>query len=476
MLRADGRPSGRRSPVALAAALGVVLLLALPFVVGVAGPVAAAPTTVAGGEVTWGVKASFRSYVTGPVGQGTIEVSGGATSGADGAVTFPGATGSVDLVGPTLDVAVGGGVRFVAHDGALDLRIADLRVVGTGATGTLLADVVSRDLATGVDSSFPDVALADLDLAAVTPVVVDGTTTWSGVPASLTTAGAAAFADFYPAGTSLDPLTVVTHETPPPTTSSPPTTGPPTTGPPATAPATTAPPTTVEPWGVATATGVDGQRLTVEPAHDLDPAGERVTVVGEGYDPAVGVYVAFCVDRGPGVPPSPCLGGADLSGESESAAWISDDPPPYGVGLAQPYGPGGTFEVELVVAARAVDDDGLTVADCLDGTTRCVVATRADHTAAANRRADVAVPVTFAGQAGAPPAPTTSVAAGAIPTLATLAPVASTAAASTAAGAAQLPATGASLGTLVAGLALLGGGVGLVAASRALARRDATLG
>ena len=124
-----------------------------------------------------------------------------------------------------------------------------------------------------------------------------------------------------------------------------------------------------------------------------------MTVTGEGYDPAVGIYLAFCVDQGPGVPASPCLGGVDLEGASGASAWISNNPPPYGVGIAQPFGPGGTFSFDLAIAARDTDEDGNVIVDCLDGVTSCVVATRADHTDAGNRAADVSVPVYFQGQA-----------------------------------------------------------------------------
>lgn len=153
--------------------------------------------------------------------------------------------------------------------------------------------------------------------------------------------------------------------------------------------------------------GAKGQTLTVTPAVDLDPAGATVRVSGTGYDPAVGVYVALCVDQGPGAAPSPCVGGADLEGGAGSSAWISSNPPPYGQGLATPFAPGGTFDVDLRLVAR---DEFV---DCLSGAVRCVVATRADHTASTNRSADVKVPVAFAGQdLSAPPttvpAPTTT--------------------------------------------------------------------
>jgi hypothetical protein len=142
---------------------------------------------------------------------------------------------------------------------------------------------------------------------------------------------------------------------------------------------------------------VNGQRLTVTPSDGLDPDGASVRVTGSGYDTSLGVYVALCVDQGPTAAPSPCVGGVDLEGSGSSSAWISSTPPPYAVDLATPYGPGGTFDVTLNVTAS---DEFV---DCLAEGTRCVIATRADHTASADRSADVRVPVSFRGQAPAPP-------------------------------------------------------------------------
>ncbi|MCB1250282.1 MAG: hypothetical protein KDB36_12775, partial [Acidimicrobiales bacterium] len=139
--------------------------------------------------------------------------------------------------------------------------------------------------------------------------------------------------------------------------------------------------------GTTSVSGPTGQTLTVTPVDDLDPTGATVTVTGSGYDTSFGIYVALCVDNGPGVAPSPCVGGIDPSGGG--MAWVSSNPPPYGVGLAIPYGTGGTFSVDLTLAA----DDGTT--DCADGATTCAVVTRADHVSPTNRAADVRVPITW---------------------------------------------------------------------------------
>jgi hypothetical protein len=130
----------------------------------------------------------------------------------------------------------------------------------------------------------------------------------------------------------------------------------------------------------------------VTPARDLDPAGQVVQVTGQGYDTAKGIYVAFCVVPPPGQLPSPCGGGAG-PGAQGAARWITSNPPPYGEGLAQPYGPGGSFSTTLVVSPT------IGTVDCR--TTACAVVTRNDHTRTADRSQDLLVPVTFA--AGPPP-------------------------------------------------------------------------
>ncbi|MEU9338485.1 immunoglobulin I-set domain protein [Streptomyces sp. NPDC048290] len=145
-----------------------------------------------------------------------------------------------------------------------------------------------------------------------------------------------------------------------------------------------------KPSGTRTGTGPEGQKLTVTPVNHLALEDQKLTVTGSGYDTDKGIYAALCVDNGPGELPSPCVGGVDMTGTSHSSAWISSHPPDYGEDLAIPYGDGGTFEVELTVAAK----DEFT--DCFKVT--CVLATRADHTLSGDRTQDVKVPVAFTGQ------------------------------------------------------------------------------
>ncbi|MFD4592552.1 hypothetical protein [Streptomyces rubiginosohelvolus] len=139
-----------------------------------------------------------------------------------------------------------------------------------------------------------------------------------------------------------------------------------------------------------TATGPQGQKLTVSATTGLDPAEQKVRVQGEGYGLTTGIYVALCKDNGDNRVPSPCLGGADMSGGSKTSQWIVPPGDPYEGDLAQAFGPGGTFDVEIEIARKG---DGL---DCAE--VACSVVTRADHRAAGDRTQDVRIPVVFAGQ------------------------------------------------------------------------------
>ncbi|MEU4026010.1 hypothetical protein [Streptomyces anulatus] len=139
-----------------------------------------------------------------------------------------------------------------------------------------------------------------------------------------------------------------------------------------------------------TATGPQGQKLTVSATTGLDPAGEKVRVTGEGYGLKAGIYVALCKDNGDNRAPSPCLGGADMSGGSKTSQWIVPPGDPYEGDLARAFGPGGTFDVEIEIAAKG---DGL---DCAE--VACSLVTRADHRAGGDRTQDVRIPVAFAGQ------------------------------------------------------------------------------
>ncbi|AQA11502.1 HtaA domain-containing protein [Streptomyces malaysiensis] len=166
----------------------------------------AAPGVV-DGNLDWGVKKSFRDYVTGPIAKGKITLTGGAADHGDG-YRFPHGEGAYDAGEGSLDAAFDGAVRFTGHEGALDLKFSDLSIEVEGAKGALLADVSSKDRETGEVTDSEDVKVADLATGSALPEPEDGVITLTDVPAALTADGAKAFGGFYAAGDALDPVTV----------------------------------------------------------------------------------------------------------------------------------------------------------------------------------------------------------------------------------------------------------------------------
>ncbi|QTH59507.1 HtaA domain-containing protein [Corynebacterium hindlerae] len=150
-------------------------------------------------SLSWGVKESFRSYISGNIAKGSWETNGTTYSG--GNFVWNGNAGAV--TGNNGVIQYTGAVRFTGHDGVLDLNIADPEVQFDGNSGTLFANVRSSDM-DGNSRDFGRVALATLS----TQPTGTGDSLNLTATTALTSEGAKAFADFYPAGIELDPITV----------------------------------------------------------------------------------------------------------------------------------------------------------------------------------------------------------------------------------------------------------------------------
>ncbi|MFL9682751.1 HtaA domain-containing protein [Streptomyces sp. KL110A] len=147
--------------------------------------------------VDWGVRRTFREYVTGAIAQGKWTLADGAQDG--GALfRFPSGTGRYDPAAGTLDAAFAGSVRFTGSH--LDLTLARVTVTVTGGTGTLAADVTS---AGKTERAVPLVTFAAGRLAPV-----NGLAAVTEAPAELTEGGARAFGGMYRAGTAMDPVSL----------------------------------------------------------------------------------------------------------------------------------------------------------------------------------------------------------------------------------------------------------------------------
>ncbi len=154
------------------------------------------PSTAPAGSLQWGVKASYRDYITGPIAHGAISVSGDAT-GSGGVYRFPqsGASGYNPASG-TGSTAYRGAVRFSGHDGLLDVTISNPAVNVTGPNTAILSATVS---------GFGRIDLGVISLSSASKTVVGGAVIYGNAPVTLTAAGVPVF-ERYAAGESLDPV------------------------------------------------------------------------------------------------------------------------------------------------------------------------------------------------------------------------------------------------------------------------------
>ncbi|MGW2825543.1 HtaA domain-containing protein [Streptomyces sp. NPDC001443] len=148
------------------------------------------------GAVDWGVRRTYREYVTGGIANGRWTLSGGAR---DGGALFRFPAGEGTYREGALTARFAGAVRFTGDHG-LDLELSGLRAVVEHGVGTLYADVAGPDL---TRKKVPLVTFAakglkdDHGLVALTEA-----------PAKLTADGAKAFGGMYPAGTAMDPVSL----------------------------------------------------------------------------------------------------------------------------------------------------------------------------------------------------------------------------------------------------------------------------
>ncbi|MFD5224702.1 HtaA domain-containing protein [Microbacterium sp. NPDC058342] len=188
------------SAVALTLPLGVVT-----------APAATATVTqgcaVESGSLTWGVKESFRSYISGSIAKGSWEATDGAAY-ATPSFTFTGASGELDPATGAGTISFPGAIHFTGHGGVLDMTLAAPQIeIAPDGTALLHLDVRSTDTsgAPSVDEKQAEVG----ELQA--PIAVDttaGTAVVEAAPVVLTDAGAPAFGGFYEAGEALDPVTM----------------------------------------------------------------------------------------------------------------------------------------------------------------------------------------------------------------------------------------------------------------------------
>ncbi|SDT72846.1 Htaa protein [Streptomyces sp. TLI_053] len=213
--QATPTPTAPASPTAVASPSASAPAVPVPSTTAPTAPASpAAPTTpaatpateFANGALDWGVRRTFRDYVTGTVAQGRWELSGGAADGGAFYRWTP-AKGSYDQATGALTAAFTGSVRFTGLKSGdaygLDLTLANTAVTVADGKGVLRADVAGRTPDGGTQQ------LTGVELGTFDPA---GLSTEGGLlkavelPLTLTEAGGKAFGGLYPAGTAMDPL------------------------------------------------------------------------------------------------------------------------------------------------------------------------------------------------------------------------------------------------------------------------------
>ncbi|MFI1207889.1 HtaA domain-containing protein [Streptomyces sp. NPDC020802] len=129
--------ANRRRPIALAAACATAVTLGATAIAATSASAAEVP--LKGYELTWGIKQSYRSYVTGMAG-GSFTPEGGATQAKDnGAFTFVNGTGSYDSEAHTVALGFEGSLKIVSKPHGFELALSDVRFDSKAARVT--ADV-----------------------------------------------------------------------------------------------------------------------------------------------------------------------------------------------------------------------------------------------------------------------------------------------------------------------------------------------
>lgn len=161
--------------------------------------------SVSAATLSWGVKSSFRTYISGGIANGGWTLSGVGYNA--GSFTWSGGSGSFN---PDLNMGVvsyPGSVSFSGHDGVLNMTLSQVRIqVNSSSSAALIANVTSSDMS-GVASTHNGIAFATISLAGASNG--DSSYSVSGASTTLTAAGAQAFAGFYEAGAALDPVSFI---------------------------------------------------------------------------------------------------------------------------------------------------------------------------------------------------------------------------------------------------------------------------
>lgn len=167
-------------------------------------------------ELNWGLKESFRNYVSGDFAKGKWELSDGAT----GTFSFPLKDPTQFTLGKYDNLDFRGKVHFTAHHGLLDLAIEQPTVRKSDSGWELVVTVavnpfdkskIADALAGKIQIDKSKIATKRVVLATLSEPEISGAKGEQTVQfrsVKLTAEGAKSFANFYKEGQELDPMTI----------------------------------------------------------------------------------------------------------------------------------------------------------------------------------------------------------------------------------------------------------------------------
>ncbi|WP_406709073.1 HtaA domain-containing protein [Trueperella pyogenes] len=153
------------------------------------------------GTLSWGLRASFTTYIRGAIAHGKWDLNGASWDGTN--FNFPVSGGTFNTKTKSGTIYYSGSVHFTGHDGVLDLTISRPSLTINGSSGALYMNVVGSDMSgKKFDLGRVHFANAAIDKISATDTALN----FSASSVTLTAAGAKAFAGFYKAGEALAPL------------------------------------------------------------------------------------------------------------------------------------------------------------------------------------------------------------------------------------------------------------------------------
>lgn len=138
--------------------------------VGLAEGTSTGTCAVSSASVGWGLKQSFRSYLTGPIAMGGWQLDqvgfSGSEGGADGQFQFTADPSAVKISGTDADIPLKGSIHLTGHMGALDITYSKMSVKVRGTTAQFIADYKTNT----VSSFTADAEVTGADTASQVPI------------------------------------------------------------------------------------------------------------------------------------------------------------------------------------------------------------------------------------------------------------------------------------------------------------------